>query len=101
MLIYTRNLTLTNKEIIQGLRDTSVDEDYDPDDSCVLPNVSIKEVLRAIITLKNYILHHKKNILNRACSTRKIKDKRGSRLKGVAYQIVLTGVFPLPSQLPV
>lgn len=64
MLIYTRNLTLTNKEIIQGLMDISIDDYYDPDDSCVLPNISTEEVLRAIITSKNYILHHKKTILN-------------------------------------
>lgn len=76
MLIYTRNLTLTNKEIIQGLMDISIDDYYDPDDSCALPNISTEEVLRAIITSKNYILHHKKTIYKfRACSTRKIKDK--------------------------
>ena len=47
--------------------DTSVDDDHDPDVSCVLPNVSPKVVLQAIITSNNYLLQHEKKIYHMQC----------------------------------
>ena len=38
---------------IQGIMDMSVDDDQDPNDSSVLPNVSPKKVSLAIKILKN------------------------------------------------
>ena len=45
-----------DEEIIHGSMNTSVDDDHDLDDSCVLPNVSSKDVFQATVTLNNYLL---------------------------------------------
>ena len=56
--------SLTDEEIIQSVMNTSNDDenDPDPDDSSVLPNVSSKEAFQVITTLNNYLLQHEKNI---------------------------------------
>lgn len=42
--------------MFQGVINTLVDDDQDPDDSCILPNVTLKEVFLAIyINLKNLL----------------------------------------------
>ena len=49
-----------DEDIIQGVMNVFADDHdtYDICDSCVLPNVSPKEVL---VTLNNYLLQHEKN----------------------------------------
>lgn len=45
--------------------DKSTDDDHDPDDSCVLPIVSLKEVFQAVVTLNNYLVQHEKKYTKR------------------------------------
>ena len=40
----------TNEDIIQGIMNSSADNDHDPYDSYSLPNVFIKEIFQAAVT---------------------------------------------------
>lgn len=40
----------------QGIMDTSSDDNHDPNDSSILPNVFAKETFQVIVTLNNYSL---------------------------------------------
>ncbi|XP_022858482.1 CENP-B homolog protein 2-like [Olea europaea var. sylvestris] len=52
-----------DEEIIQLVMNSNDDEnDPEPDDSSVVPNVSSKESFQAIVTLSNYLLKHEQNI---------------------------------------
>ncbi len=48
----------TERKIIQGVIDMYTYDDHDPDDSCILLNVSSKEAFQAIVTLNNYLLQY-------------------------------------------
>ncbi|KAK5843363.1 hypothetical protein PVK06_005817 [Gossypium arboreum] len=64
-----------DEEIIQGVMDEPADDRQDPDNSSVLPHVSLKEVFLAVDTLKNYLIQHKKNILDLVYALLKVKDE--------------------------
>ncbi|MBA0796684.1 hypothetical protein Gohar_007431 [Gossypium harknessii] len=42
--------------------DVPADDEQDPDESSVLPHVSLKKAFLAVDTLKNYLIQHEKNI---------------------------------------
>lgn len=42
--------------IIQGIMDTSTDDNHDPNDRSILPNIFAKETFQVIITLNKYSL---------------------------------------------
>ncbi|MFQ6659281.1 hypothetical protein Gotur_028228, partial [Gossypium turneri] len=64
-----------DEEIIQGVMDVPANDEQDPDDSSVLPHVSPKEAFLAVDTLKNYLIQHKKNILDLVYALLKVKDE--------------------------
>ncbi|XP_022883473.1 CENP-B homolog protein 2-like [Olea europaea var. sylvestris] len=65
----------TDEEIIQLVMNSNDDEnDPEPDDSSVVPNVSSKEAFQAIVTLSNYLLQHEQNISEVVYALQKIKD---------------------------
>ncbi|KAL6535926.1 hypothetical protein OROHE_012770 [Orobanche hederae] len=49
----------TDGEIIESVLND--ENDREPDDSSVTPNVSSKEAYQAVITLRNYFLQHEQN----------------------------------------
>ena len=51
----------TDEEIIQGIMNTSADNDHDPYDSYSLPNISVKEVFQAAVTSNTYFIQQEKN----------------------------------------
>ena len=63
----------TDKKIIHGIMDTSVDDDRDPDDDCVLPNVSANDAFQATVTLTNNFLQQEKRYTK--CSACLAKNK--------------------------
>ncbi|MBA0676439.1 hypothetical protein Goari_017915 [Gossypium aridum] len=65
----------TNEEIIQGVMDVSVDDEQDPDDSSILPNVSPKEAFVVVDTLTNYLIQHEKNIPDLVYALLKVKTE--------------------------
>ncbi|MBA0550426.1 hypothetical protein Golob_021375 [Gossypium lobatum] len=65
----------TNEEIIQGVMDVSVDDEQDPDDSSILPNVSPKEAFVVVDNLKNYLIQHEKNIPDLVYALLKVKTE--------------------------
>ena len=46
----------TDQEIMQRVAETSADDDHDPHNGHVYPNVFTKEAFQATVTLTNYFL---------------------------------------------
>ncbi|XP_012435306.1 uncharacterized protein LOC105761917 [Gossypium raimondii] len=65
----------TDEEIIQGVMDVPVDDEQDPNDSSVLPDISPKEAFLAMGTFKSYLIQHEKNIPNLVYALLKVKDE--------------------------
>ncbi|MFQ6660907.1 hypothetical protein Gotur_029245, partial [Gossypium turneri] len=63
----------TDEEIIQGVMDAPVDDEQDPNDSSVLPDISPKEAFLAVDTFKSYLIQHEKNIPNLVYALLKVK----------------------------
>ncbi|KAL6557420.1 hypothetical protein OROMI_017770 [Orobanche minor] len=59
----------TDDEIIESVLND--ENDPEPDDSSVTPNVSSKEAYQAVIALRNYFLQHEQNTLKSFVCTRK------------------------------
>ncbi|XP_022895244.1 CENP-B homolog protein 2-like [Olea europaea var. sylvestris] len=65
----------TDGEIIQSVINSNDDEnDPEPDDSRVVPNVSLKEAFQAKVTLSSYLLQHEQNIPEVVYALQKVKD---------------------------
>ena len=73
---------------------TPTDDDHDPNDGCVLPNISRKEVFQAIVTLNNYLIQHEKNVLDiMHALQKKIKDNVEFNLGTKKKQMTLNTYF--------
>ena len=84
-----------DEEIIQSVMNTSNDDENnpDPDDSSVLPNVSSKKAFQAITILNNYLLQHEKNIPDVVYALQKVKDGLEFVLGAKKKQITLDAYF--------
>ncbi|XP_022852907.1 CENP-B homolog protein 2-like [Olea europaea var. sylvestris] len=72
-----------DEEIIQSVMNSNDDEnDHEPDDGSVVPNVLSKEAFQSIVTLSNYLLQHEQNIPEVVYALQKVKDEIHFGLSG-------------------
>lgn len=64
--------SLTDEEIIESIMNN--ENDPEPDDTSVVPNVSSKDAFQAMVTFRNYFLQHEQNIPEIVQALHKIKD---------------------------
>ncbi|XP_022843299.1 ARS-binding protein 1-like [Olea europaea var. sylvestris] len=84
----------TDEEIIQSVMNSNDDEnDPEPDDSSVVPNVSSKEAFQAIVTLNKYLLQHEQNIPKVVYALQKVKDVVHFGLGGKKKQSTIDTYF--------
>ncbi|XP_022888936.1 CENP-B homolog protein 2-like [Olea europaea var. sylvestris] len=84
----------TDEEIIQSVMNSNDDEnDHEPNDSSVVPNVSSKEAFQAIVTLSNYLLQHEQNIPEVVYALQKVKDRIHYGLGGKKKQSTIDAYF--------
>ena len=77
-----------DEEIIQGIMNTSADNDHDPYDSYSLPNV-----FQAVVTSNTYFIQQEKNTSHIVHSLQKIKDETEFDLKIKKKQTTLDAYF--------
>ncbi|XP_022851530.1 CENP-B homolog protein 2-like [Olea europaea var. sylvestris] len=83
-----------NEEIIQSVMNSNDDENNpEPDDSSVVPNVSSKEAFQAVVTLSNYLLQHEQNIPEVVYALQKVKDVVHFDLGGKKKQSTIDAYF--------
>ncbi|XP_022853130.1 uncharacterized protein LOC111374648 [Olea europaea var. sylvestris] len=84
----------TDEEKIQLVMNSNDNEnDPEPDNNSVVPNVSSKEAFQAIVALSNYLLQHEQNISKVVYALQKFKDGVHFDLGGKRKQSTINAYF--------